>query len=183
MEETNFLENQEPTEDILSQLGDKVKDLVAKRKDIAFLDDKIKEAKKEEKVLSSESIPDLLFSCGLSSINLDTGEKITVIEKLTVSMPKKDTVKRQIIFKWLIEIGGKYLIKKELKIEEPEKHVITYLRDKGIPFENVLAVNTNSLRAFLSDKLGMKKGSLQTLEIQDVPREANPFIYKETKLS
>ena len=68
-------------------------------------------------------------------------------------------------------------------MEEPEKHIIVYLREKAVPFESKLTVNTNSFKAFLSEKLGMKKGSLQTLEIQDVPKEANPFIYKETKLS
>jgi len=183
LEDLNFLENQDPNEDTLSKLGEKVKELIDKRKAVGFLDIKLKEAKSEEKILSGETIPDLLLGCGLTSLILDTGEKITVNEKLAVTMPKKDIRKRQVVFKWLIEIGGEHLIKKELIVEEAEKHIVDYLREKAVPFENKLNVNTNSLKAFLAEKLGMKKGSLQTLEIQDVPRETSPFIYKETKLS
>jgi len=183
LEDLSFLENQEPNLDTLSKLGEKVKELIDKRKAIDFLDAKLKEAKADEFILSGETIPTLLLSCGLTSLILDTGEKITVKEKLAVTMPKKDIKKRQVVFKWLIEIGGEYLIKKELTVEEPEKHIVDYLREKAIPFENKLNVNTNSLKAFLAEKLGMKKGSLQTLEIQDVPKETSPFIYKETKLS
>lgn len=181
--DVEFLESLKPEViDILAELGNKVKRLVQKRKDIAFIEEKLKEAKKEEATMSNEEIPTLLLSRGLSSIRLDTGEKIDIIEKLFVGVPK-DKTKRSVIFKFLVENEGKYLIKKELTVEEPEEHIIEYLRKKGIPFVNELNVNTNSFRAFLSAKLGMKKGSLPTMELHEIPKEANPFILKETKIS
>ena len=82
----------------------------------------------------------------------------------------------------MIENGGDNLIIQELKVEEPELSLFEYLQEEGIPFFNEHKVNTNSFKAFLNAKLGLKKGSLQELEISDIPKEVNPFIYKETKI-
>lgn len=181
--DTDFLESLKPDViDILEELGNKVNALLNKRKEIAFMEEKLEEANKKEKELSEDEIPMLLLSRGLSSIKLKTGEKVEIIEKLAAGIPKKDKLKRAAIFKWLIENKGAYLVKKELIVDEPEDSIINFLREKGIPFSNELNVNTNSFKAFLSDKLGMKKGSLQTLELSEIPKEANPYIYKKTDI-
>ena len=181
MSDTSFMEGQEKIDDILLELGQKVESLIKKRKDISFIEDQLKEMTESERVLSREEIPQLLLSRGLSSITLQTGEKIDIIEKLTAAIPK-DSVKRSLVLKWLINNGGDNLITQELKIEEPELKLIEYLQEEGIPFFNNHVVNTNSFKAFLNAKLGLKKGSLQELEIADIPKEANPFIYRETKI-
>ena len=182
MSDTSFLDDvDQGIDDILAELGSKVKSLLDKRQEIAFMEDKLKEAKKEEATLSGEEIPQLLLSRGISEIKLDTGEKVEVVEKLAASMPK-DPKKRQAIFTWLAENRGSHLIKQELKVEEPEAHIIAYLRGKGIPFDNEMSVNTNSFKAFLSAELGMKKGSLQSIELADIPREANPYVFKRTNI-
>ena len=184
MESVNFLEEEPKVMGgiVLKELSEKVTKLIQKRKDINFAEDKLKEIKKEEEELSRQAIPQLLLSCGLSSISLSSGEKIEIIEKLTVSIPKKDEENRKKVMKWLIKIGGANLIKQELKVEEPEQSIINFLQKEGIPFMNLHSVNARSFTAFLNAKLGMKKGSLQELELADIPKEVNPFVYKETKI-
>ena len=182
MSDTDFLEGKQKVDDILTELSEKVTRLIQKRKDIDFTEDKLKEMAKQEKELSQEEIPQLLLSRGLSSISLATGEKIDIVEKLTASVPKKNEENKSIVLKWLIENGGANLIKQELKVEEPEKAIIDFLQEEGIPFTNLPSVNANSFKAFLNAKLGLKKGSLQELELSDIPKEANPYVYKETKI-
>ena len=171
-----------PREDVLRELGKKVHDLLEKRKEIAFAEEKLKELSKQEAELSREEIPQIILSRGLSSVRLDTGEKVEVIEHLAASVPK-DEVKRKVVFAWLVQNQGAYLIKQELVVEDPEQELVDYLRKKEIPFTKGLSMNTNSFQAFLRAGLGMKKGTLQTLEIGEIPKEANPFVYKETKIS
>ena len=182
MSDTSFLEGEQKVDDILAELSERVASLIQKRKDIDFAEEKLKEMNVQEKELSQESIPQLLFSCGLSSISLTTGEKIEVIEKLTASIPKRNEENKGKVLKWLIENGGANLIKQELKIEEPEKLIVDFLQKQGIPFSNLPSVNANSFKAFLNAKLGLKKGSLQEIELGDIPKEANPYVYKETKI-
>ncbi len=181
MSDTSFMEGKEKGDDILVELSGKVTSLIQKRKDISFAEEKLKEIIRQERILSREEIPQLLLSRGLSSITLETGEKIDIIEKFTAVIPKDET-KRSLVLKWLIKNGGDNLIVQELKIEEPELSLFEYLQEEGIPFFNEHKVNTNSFKAFLNAKLGLKKGSLQELEINDIPKEVNPFIYKETKI-
>lgn len=182
MNNTNFLEGKQKVDDILTELSEKVTKLIQKRKDIDFAEVKLKEMNVQEKELSQEEIPQLLLSRGLSSISLSTGEKIDIIEKLTASIPKRNEENKSKVLKWLIENDGGNLIKQELKVEEPEKLIIDFLQEKGIPFTNLPSVNVNSFKAFLNAKLGLKKGSLQELELSDIPKEANPYLYKETKI-
>ena len=181
--DASFLESLKPdVTDILKELKSKIDKLVKIRKDIKFMEDKLAKANKDEASLSSEDIPNLLLSRGLSELKLDSGEKIIIKEKLFASVPKEQG-KQKIVISWLIENGGAYLVKKELKVEDPEEHILNYLKEQGIGFSNELSVNTNSFRAFLNEKLGMKKGSLPVMEIGEIPKQANPFIHKETKIS
>ncbi len=182
MSETDFLEREEKVDDILEELSSKVNKLIEIRKDIVFKEEMVKGEKERERVLSREEIPQLLLSRGLSVIYLSTGERIDIVEKLTASIPKKNIEDRSKVLKWLIENGGSNLVVKELKVEEAEELVIDFLQEKGIPFTNAPSVNANSFKAFLNAKLGLKKGSLQEIELGDIPKEANPYLYKETKI-
>lgn len=179
-DELSFLEEDHTVvDDTLKELGEKIQSLLEVRQKIAFLEDKVSEAEAEEKALSGEEIPTILLSRGLSSIRLATGEKVEIKESVYASVPK-DLIKRKSVLKWLSENEGEYLIKRELVVEDPEAHLVDYLRKQHVLFEQRLSVNTNSFKAYLSSNLGMKKGSLQTMELGDIPQEANPFIAKKT---
>jgi len=181
---TDFLENVRDIqdEDSLRQVSRYAFELSSLRKRIDLAEEKLKELKKEELKLSNEEIPDLLLSMGLTSISLDSGEKITIEENLHVSLPKKDLAKKRIVLIWIIENGGADMIKKELIIDEPEKKIIDYLKETHIPFKQQQGIHPSTLKAFFKSKLGITKGSLQEIEVGDVPEEANLYVYKETKI-
>jgi hypothetical protein len=120
-----------------------------------------------------------LLAQGLLSIELETGDKVRIDEKLYASVPK-DPKNKRLVINWLIEQNGQYLIKREVSIEEPEKWILDLLQEKDVPHDEKHTVNTNSFKAFIRAKLGLKKGSLQEIEIGDIPKEANTFIRKET---
>ena len=181
MPDLNYLEEKDEDIDSLEELAVLVEKLVAKRKNIEFLEEQLTVAKKFERLLSQEEIPSLLLKNNLTSITLESGEQITIIENLRVSLPK-NSLNRSVVLKWLIENGGENMIKKELVIDEPEEHIKQYLKKCGVPFIASQDIHAQTLKAFFKSKLGIAKGSLQEIEISDVPKEANLFVFKETKI-
>ena len=181
MGKLDFLEDQEEM-DSMEELSILVVALIGKRKSIDMLEEQLKNEKEMEKKLSQEEIPSVLLEKGVTSITLESGEKVTIIEDIFITVPKEDRAKRSIVLKWLIKIGGENLIKKEMKIEEPEEHIIQYLRKNKIPYVNSQTVHAGSLKAFLKGKLGITKGSLQEIEVGEVPKEANLFVFNKTKI-
>jgi len=180
----DFLENIETStpEDDLKKLSKLSIFLKEKRKIISQLEMQLAEAKENERQLSQEEIPMLLLKNNITSVNLEDGSEVSIQEKIRVSLPKKDVMKRITIMKWIIENGGANIIKRELKIEEPEKGVIDFLKENNVFFEDKKDIHASTLKAWFSSKLGMSKNSLQEIEIGDVPIEANLFIFKETKI-
>jgi len=178
----DFLEPNDTMErDVLTDLSHLAQELVTTRKDINLIEESLKLAKELERKLSQEDIPNLLLQRGLMSITLDTGEKIEVAEDVTASLPK-DFIKRKIVLRWLIKNGGGPLIKEELRVEEPEKALMQYLEEMDIPYENIRDVHHSTFKAFFRSKLGITKGSLQEIEVGDVPKEVNLFVFKKTKI-
>lgn len=179
-EDLSFLETPaEVTDDVLKELSGKIESLQGVRQELDFLEEQMKELQKRERALSMEEIPELLLSRGLSEVKLESGAKVAIKENLSANVPKNPLARNKVL-RWLQEHNGEDLIKQELKVEEPELHVIEYLKTKGVVFSNELNVNTNSFKAFLREQLGMKKGSLQRIEIGDIPKEASPYVYRDT---
>jgi len=177
-----FLEGKDsPATDVLKEISRAVNSLIDVRKDIDHMEEQLKLLKKDEVQLSQEEVPNLLLERGLTSITLESGEKIEIGDDLHTSLPK-DPINRKIVLRWLINNGGSGMIREELKIEEPEKSLITYLLKQDIPFERVRDIHNATLRAFFKSKLGMTKGSLQEVEVGDIPKEANVFVFKKTKI-
>ena len=181
-EDTSFLEGEKENGlDILEELSNYADAVVNIHKDISETEELIKGMKKEERKLSEEDIPNLMLSKGLTSISLESGETIVVTEDLTAALPK-DPTNRKIVLKWLIDNGGSGMIKEEINIEEPEKLLLTYLIDNRIPFDKIFNVHHATLKSFLKSKLGITKGSLQEVELGDIPKEVNVFVYRKTKI-
>ena len=93
---TDFLNDIEikEDEDSLKQVSRYAFELNDLRKQINLAEERLKELKKNELKLSNEEIPDLLLSMGLTSISLETGEKITIEENIRVSLPKNYSMHR-----------------------------------------------------------------------------------------
>jgi hypothetical protein len=182
MSDLSFLESNDVTGDDLKTLSTLCDRLKEKRKEIALMELQLKSLKETERKLGQEEIPNLLFSKGISSLSLEDGSTVTVRESVKVSIAKTDKQKRAEAFKWIIENGGAGIIKRELRIEEPEQQTITFLKDNSIAFDDKKDIHHSTLKAWFSSKLGISKNSLQEIEMGDVPSSINLFMYNETKI-
>ena len=168
--------------DDLEILSAKVLLLKQKQLRIEELNTELEKVSKEERLLSREEIPEFLLSKRLKAIIMEDGTKIEIQEKISLSLPKKDITKRKIAMVWITENGGEGIIKNELRVTEPEESIKRYLMLNKIPFTINADIHYQTLKSFVSGKLGLKKGSLAEVEVSDVPEELNLFIYKETKV-
>jgi hypothetical protein len=184
-ENVDFLETVDKgiDKDDLSLLTEKTKLLRKKEKEIEKLNEKLQKLNEEARILSREEIPEFLMSKGLKKIELSNGLRVEVQEKISLTLPKKDLMKRTIALNWLVKNGGEAIITTELHVTDPEKKLKDWLMEQDIPYADIKDVNHARLKSFVSAKLGMKKGSLPEIETSDIPKEFNLFIYNETKLS
>jgi len=176
-----FLANNEPSKSALMFITENARMLINIRKDIALMEEQLERMKKDEKVFSQETIPSSLLEYGLTSITLETGEKITIVEEVYSSLAKDPIIRRRVL-KWIVKNGGAAIIKKLCTVEEPEKVLIDFLNEKDIPYDSTQDIHHSTLRAWWRSKLGITKGSLQEIEVGDIPEEASVFIYKKTKI-
>lgn len=120
----------------------------------------------------------------LHKLELATGEVVEVNEKLTCSQVK-DEKRLKSAYKWLREHDGDYLIKKKLEVEELNEKFVSDLEEagykEGTDFAVKEAVNTASLKSFLSEKLG-RKSAVASMAIEDVPTEFGLFIFNEVTI-
>lgn len=183
MSDTSFLEDaaEGMQSGDLEKLGAMLTLLANKEERVAELTNELKQLEKEVRGLSREEIPDFLLSRGLRDLTLEDGTRVEVKEKVSVRLPK-DPVKKNIVLKWLIEQGGGNLIDQKLTVDDPEQDIIDYCKKQGIPFNQDRNVHFARFKSFVSSKLGLTKGSLPEIEASDIPKEANLYVYKETKL-
>jgi hypothetical protein len=181
-ENVDFLNdvNEDPKD--LKQLSKLCKDLSEHRELIAATEMQLSELKDKERKLSQEAIPDLLLTNGLSALTLDDGSKVELKESLKVALPKTDNFKRAKAFQWITNNGGSDIIKDAITINEPEQDTINLLNENDIPYAAKRDIHHSTLKAWVSRKLGITKNSLQEINISDIPKELNVFIYKETKI-
>ena len=184
MSDLSFMEtdgSEVQTDSELKQLSNLAKVLAEKRKAIALIEDQLSKAKEEERKISEEEIPMLMLSKNLTSITTEDGFKITVKDELKAYLPK-DEVKRSVALRWIISNNGEPIIKHRIEVDDPEKQLTDYLKEKMIPFRNIRDIHNRTLVSFIKGLLGMTKGSLQTVELLEIPPELGPYPYKKTTI-
>lgn len=124
----------------------------------------LKAAKKEHDYYASSILPMEMFNAGLSEIRLISGEMMRY-ERKFYCQPNKNAADRKIIYDWLKDNDGEFLIKEKATVDGAQ---IDKLKESGIPYIEYGDVNTNSLKSFLKDKIGAGGGTVQ-LEIADIP--------------
>jgi len=181
--ELDFLSINSIDDNSLKELAEKTKKLKEKREKIKKLEIELKAAKKEEAEISSEDIPTFLNTIGIKEIKLLDNSKVSIKKDVYVSLPKKDENKKKEVLKFLANKGGGYLIKNLLIIEDPGKSLIDFLKEEEIRYSIEKNVNTNSLKAFFRDLLGINKNSIQRIELNEIPKEVGLFIKEETTIN
>jgi hypothetical protein len=123
-----------------------------------------KQAQKEHDYYASSVLPMEMFNAGVSEIKLMSGGTMSY-ERKFYCQPNKNAEDKQIMAKWLHDNGGGHLIKAKAEVDGAQ---IDLLRESAIPFTEIEDVNTQSLKAFLKDKIGASGGSVQ-IQIADIP--------------
>jgi len=148
---------------------------------IANLSEELADTQKKYDDIAKNVLPAMLASNGLDELKLANGKKVTIREDVFVSVPK-DEEKRKVSLEWLRNNGGEDLIKEDVVVQAPSEDFKEYLREAELVYEEEIAVNTNSLKAWFKRRLGMSKGSVQDIEITSVPKELNLFIDRRAEI-
>ena len=145
----------------LSKMGDHLKDLKLK---MIKAEAEFKQAQKEHDYYASSVLPMEMFNAGVSEIKLMSGGIMTY-ERKFYCQPNKNAADKQIMADWLRSNNGAHLVKESATVDGAQ---IDKLKEASIPFTEIDDINTNSLKAFLKDKIGAAGGTVQ-IQIQDIP--------------
>lgn len=135
----------------------------------------LKQINKEYDLLTSVIMPAIMAENKVATYTLENGVKVTSKTSVFASLPKEDPIARERALKWVNEQGGGGLIKDKLVVESPTQDLIDSVKGK-FPMERLQDIHPASLKAFVSDLLGYKKGSVARLTEEEVPPELHVFV-------
>jgi hypothetical protein len=167
---------------VLGAIANEIIRLRTLRKKIDDLEEEVKNLKSQEAALSCDKIPAMMDEHRISQLKTDDGFTVTIKEDFYCGIPK-DAEKRREAFAFLNATQGGELIKDELVIIDPDESFIEMAAQSGAQVTRELTVNTNSLKSFFKEKLGMKKGSVASMAITEIPSVFNPFLRRDTIIS
>jgi len=170
-------------ESVMEHVAALAQALKVAEEDVSAAEEALVEAKARLQT-AKDSVVQFYTSQNISKLELATGEVVEVSEKLTCSQVK-DEARLKKAYEWLRQHDGDYLVKRKLEVEELDEVFIEDLTKagykEGADFMVKEAVNTASLKSFLSEKLG-RKSAVATLSIEDVPAEFGLYIFNEVKI-
>lgn len=140
-----------------------------------ILDKLTKQVNKEYDYLTSVVMPGIMAKNKVATYTLENGVKVTSKTSVFASLPKEDPVARERALAWINEQGGGGLIKDKLVVESPTQDLIESVKGR-FPMERLQDVHPATLKAFVSDLLGYKKGSVARVTEDEVPPELHVYI-------
>ena len=161
-EESIFYESDREFMGNLSKMGEHLKAL---KNRVLEAEDALARAKKEYEHWANVVLPQEMFSLGVESLTLSSGGSIT-LKRNFYCQPNKNAEDRKVMLDWLREHGGEHLITEEAQVDTDN---VQLLKDAGIPYVETSTVNTQRLKAWLKDGIGVSTGQ-QRFTIDEVPR-------------
>ena len=140
-----------------------------------LLDKVVTQINKEYDLLTSVIMPTIMANNKVATYTLENGVKVTSKTSVYASLPKDDLLARERALKWINEQGGGGLIKDKLVVESPTQDLIDSVKGK-FPMERLQDVHPATLKAFVSDLLGYKKGSVAKITEDEVPPELHVYV-------
>lgn len=168
--------------DTLVEIARVTNEMLEKDAEVQKLEMALKRAKQEFTTLNGTVLPTLLAKAKMSSYQMEDGTSVKVQEVVHCNVPKLDLVARRKAFEWLEANGAGDIIKDELVVSKPSEELISKLA-LDYDVERKKDVNTNSLRAFMADILGIKQGSTARISEEEVPEYMQLFVEKQTKVT
>lgn len=163
-EDLSYLSVEKQDKKVLKNLSKMGEHLTELHKNMLTKEAEYEAAKKEYEHFANVILPQEMFSVGLTSMTLANGGQINVLHKY-YCQPNKNEDDRRIMSDWLRKNQGDHLIKSIANVDAAD---IDKLKEEGIPFTEKNDINTNSLKAFLMDGLGLK-GGVQKFTVDDIP--------------
>jgi hypothetical protein len=178
----DYLDNKKLSQSALYNLTEKVNFLMQVRNNIEEVEKELTELKETERGMSNEIIPALLAEVGLASISLIDGSVIEVVEEIKVKLPSRDIRKRKKVLDFIAANGGEGIIKDTIMINNPDVNLFALLEKNNIGYARKKDVHPQTLKAFFKEITGNGKNTIKRVDFDDIPEEANFFIYKKTKI-
>ena len=160
--ETIFSDSDKEFMKNLSTMGEHLKALKAR---VVEAEDALAQAKKEYEHWANQVLPQEMYAMGVESLTLSSGGSI-FLKRNFYCQPNKNAEDRKVMLDWLREHGGAHLIVEEAQVDTEN---VQKLKDAGIPYVETSTVNTNKLKAWLKDGIGVSSGQ-QRFTIDEVPR-------------
>lgn len=145
----------------LAEMGEQLKKLKEKQLE---LEEKALAAKKEYEHYAEVVIPSEMHSCGIDSISLASGGKLSLKHNF-YCQPNKNAADKKVIVDWLRANNGEHLIEHDATVSAED---MALLDKNGIAYIENTVVNTQRLKSFLKDGIGATTG-IQQFTIEDIP--------------
>jgi hypothetical protein len=183
-EEEGLAENE------LQQLENLVKRQLSYEKEIAELEKKLEEKKNRLFKVSSEDIPNLLHQHGFSELRLRSGQKVIVVEGISITIPEE---KEELFYAFLRERKEDDIIKLQVAFDKMPKamkeDLFTFLSGYGYQYETKMGVHSKTKESYFKHLLGVgdenraegiKNGKYLTPK--QIESFATAFSYFKTKI-
>lgn len=121
-------------------------------------------AKKEYLHYANVIIPAEMHSCGVEAVTLSTGGTLKLKHNY-YCQPNKNATDRKTICDWLKKHSGEHIIERKVVTSE---NAMDVLDSNNIGYIEDVSVNTQKLKSFLKDGLGVSSG-MQQFTIDDIP--------------
>ena len=162
---------------LLDDIATQSETLIALRNKMDEAEKAFLEAKAMYENYAQHVLPDLYLLNGIRTLKTNSGAVVNIATKVNVHINKNETDKNNVI-KWLRERGAGDLVKSQLIVSS---NALETLKQAGIPYKEDATVNTNSVKAYLMDQLGLKEGVAQ-MTIDDIPKGINYHQYEEAEV-
>jgi hypothetical protein len=143
----------------LSAMAKRLKELAA---DCADKEEAFKKAKEEYERYRTVDLPNAMLQAGVSLVETADGDRIEIRNKYYCN-PNKNDEDRKKIGEWLSKWGASHLIKRTAVVSDIER-----LSEAGIPHVEKWDMNTNTLKAWIKDQLGVNGGAA-LFSTSDIP--------------
>jgi hypothetical protein len=124
----------------------------------------MEDAKNRYEDFRCKFLPQQMSIRGIKGLQLDNGLSLDVVTKFHCT-PNKNKEDREKMRIWLEEHNGGDLISEELKVSSIHADKLVEI---GVPYEEEVNINTNSLKAWLKGELG-HNGGVANIDISDIP--------------
>lgn len=182
------LEDEAIDQDALTRLKSLIDAHIENETHIEKAETALKQLTKYRKELEQEQIPQLLLQHGLSEIRLASGEKVTIKEDISVTLPFPLA-----FFKFLQERGEDDIVKLGFRFDKmPEKmqeQLFDWLQNNNYEYEVTQDVHAQTRLKYFRDLLGVGKDDTEEgikegkyLRTQDVVEFAKIFHFYRTKI-